>query len=295
MNGSGDGQLRSGEVWNHAMKFRLSQADLMYTVQEFLEMYGECKDLVLVSLKHHALESIRETNQKYREVMWKYLLAFEKILGGATHEEYLVYKIWWQAVFAEVKSTKAELEWDPETGDCTWGCSVINREVLKEWVSRKIAFNTPGGQILSRLRQLRTYVEHPSDQKRMILDRYLRELEDMKDFAKRWWTLVRQRSLPIEDLAGELERMRKTTKNQQELKVAIRSMAGRDHQRSALMDPRLELSLDAHPMAIAKMTGTLRMAGIRMSDSLEKEMNKALQTSTDQGSCMKALKDMKDH
>jgi hypothetical protein len=52
-------------------------------------------------------------------------------------------------------------------------------------------------------------------------------LDDLKDYAKRWWALVQHRALSIKDLEAELDRMSKTVKKQRELKVAIRSMAGR--------------------------------------------------------------------
>jgi hypothetical protein len=40
-------------VWNYTLENHLSQADLTHHVKEFLGMYGECRELVLKSLRHH--------------------------------------------------------------------------------------------------------------------------------------------------------------------------------------------------------------------------------------------------
>jgi hypothetical protein len=162
------------------------------------------------------------------------------------------------------KFTEAELEWDPETGKCVWDIDEINDGTLKEWVTDPIAFKTPGGQIPFSLNRLPKYPEITTEQKQIIMQRYFRELDGVKDYAKRWWTLVRKKELPMKDLAEELERMRKTLKNQRELKIAIRSMAGRKH---AKLEPEPEQKEGRDPEEIVATGEVLRIVGTAHMES----------------------------
>jgi hypothetical protein len=95
------------------------------------------------------------------EFFWfKRLLALESAdEHGYTHKEYWTYRVWWMPVFKGVNFTNAELEWEPETKHCTWAGTWIDRDDLRAWVAREIAFTTPAGQIPSRLRQVRMHPE----------------------------------------------------------------------------------------------------------------------------------------
>jgi hypothetical protein len=72
----------------------------------------------------------------------------------------------------------------------------------------------PGGQIPSRLRMARKHFDPTPEERAEIMKQYFRFPEGMKDLAKRWWKLVKERSLSAQDLAEELDRLRKEAGNE---------------------------------------------------------------------------------
>jgi hypothetical protein len=97
-----------------------------------------------------------------------------------------------------------------------------------------------------------------------------------------------------QDLAEELERMRKTMEKQCDLKVAIRRTAGRNHQPIPLQDSRLERRVEIGPREIVKLGGTLQLPGVATMTYMEKQMDYAFRNSQDQRSCLMAFQDMKE-
>jgi hypothetical protein len=134
------------------------------------------------------------------------------------------------AVFKWVQFTNAVLEWRPEARECRLAGRIIDKEHLMRLAVTQLVTKTARAQIASRLRQLKRYLEPTQEQKERIPERCFAETEDLKDCARKWWSLVRQDALPLKDFSVEFSRMKKVTKEQKELKTEIKRRAGRNHQ-----------------------------------------------------------------
>jgi hypothetical protein len=241
------------------------------------------------------VEEIMEIEGEKRDICFDQLIALQSTdEEGCTHSEYRVYRIWWMAVFKGVDMARPELEWNPETNECKWGSSYVNREDLRKWVMDEIAYRTPGGQIPSRLRQIRAHLEPTEEQKRKILSRYFREPEDLKDQARRWWRLVKERSLGVQDLAEELNRIREESESPKEWINAIRRTAGRNRQESLLSDERLSWRTHKEPSKLVQVGRLCQVTGIQIPKRLETLLGETFATSGEGKSCFWALKDLKE-
>jgi hypothetical protein len=256
--------------------------------------------------RFHTEEWIRRWNQIVEWVTeaerWK-VEAWRRVQGHrqtqsideeCTHSESRVYRVWWMAVFKGVDMTKPDLEWIPETNECKWGSSWVNREDLRKWVMDEIAYRTPGGQIPSRLRQIRGHLEPTEERRRRIMTRYFREPEDLQDQAGRWWCLAKEQSLPAQDLAEELNRLTKESGNPKEWTNAIRRTAGRNQQRSPLLDDGLSWGTQREPGKLVQIGQLRHTTGIQIPKRLEEVLTETFTTSGDGNSCLWALKDLKE-
>jgi hypothetical protein len=158
--------------------------------------------------------------------------------GCCTHLEHRVYRVWWLAATKGVQFTRADLEW--QDGDYKWGTSETNVNGLRRWVINEIAYHKPGAQIPSRSRLARKHFDPTSEQRREIMEQYFRFPEGSKDQAKRWWKLVKERSLSAQDLAEELDRLRKEVGNDKEWRANVTRTAGRNGHESPLMNPGID-------------------------------------------------------
>jgi hypothetical protein len=66
-----------------------------------------------------------------------------------------------------------------------------------------------------------THLEFTEEEREEIMVQYFREPENLKDLARRWWRLVKERSLSAQDLAEELDRLRKETGNDKEWRTTL--------------------------------------------------------------------------
>jgi hypothetical protein len=126
------------------------------------------------------------------------------------------------------------------------------------------------------------------------MGQYFREPEGAKDQARRWWRLVKERSLSVQDRAEELDRLRNEVGNDKEWRMNIRRTAGRNHQESLLMDPRIEWTVKPEPQGLTQIAKLFQTAGIQTARKLEEAMTQAFETTEDGLSSYWALKELKD-
>jgi hypothetical protein len=276
-------------IWSCLIQKRYEQADVTKRVRKHLDMYMDTMYIILESIKYEMPKNVQGTViQDDRDFLWRRLLAIEKVdKTSCDHLEHRIYRVWWESTCKGAESTIGHIE--------LWRLAgfKIHKDSLRAWVAEQILRHTPGGQIPSRLRKMRLYLEPTPEQKRDVLERYLVDLDDLKDYAERWWTLVKEEALPFQGVAAELDRMRKTVKKQKELKVVVRSIAGRKNA-SMLQIEGEELHMEVGPLEIARCLGTLQVIGIERPRSLEREPEYMLRTCPEQENCMKALEDLEE-
>jgi hypothetical protein len=211
---------------------------------------------------------------------------------GCSHQEYRNYRIWWLAATKGVEFISADLEWEDE--ECKWGGSWMNIEELRRWVMEEIAYMTPGGQIPSRLRMARNHFDPTPEEMAEIIKQYFKYPEGMKDLAKRWWKIVKERSLSTQDLAEELDRLRKEAGNDKEGTTNIRRTAGRNQQESLLMDPRMDWITKQEPRKLTQVGKLFQTAGLQVPRKLKEVLTEAFTTTQDGKSCYWESKELKE-
>jgi hypothetical protein len=161
-------------------------------------------------------------------------------------------------------------------------------------VKNEIAYRTPGAQIPSRLRKARNHFEFTPEQRAEIMESYFREQEGLKDLAKRWWRLLKERSLSAQDLAEELERLRKLAGHDKEWRINIRRTAGCNHQESWLMDPRIDWEMKQDPRGAIRVGKLFQTVGMQPPRSLEEILARVLETTQDGKESCWALKELRE-
>jgi hypothetical protein len=156
----------------------------------------------------------------------------------------------------------------------------------------EIAHRTPGGQIPPRLRMARKHFDPTPEERSEIMKQYLRFREGMKDQAKRWWKLVKERSLSAQDLAEELDRLRKEAGNDKEWRMNVRRTAGRNQQESLLMDPRIDWIAKQAPRQLTRVGKLFQTAGLQAPRRLEEALTEAFMTTQDSRSSFWALREL---
>jgi hypothetical protein len=159
----------AAKLWLHARDEDYGQSERRANIRDHLNMYEDIREPTLEILRKLAIEEILRAEGEERKGKFQTLLAIESIAEeSCSHDECRVYRVWWMAAFKGVQFTRADLDWEDESSrDCQWGSSWINKEDLRRWVMKEIAYRTPGGQIPSRLRQVRNYLE-PTEEERTL-------------------------------------------------------------------------------------------------------------------------------
>jgi hypothetical protein len=205
---------------------------------------------------------IYEATDDKRMTAFKQLVMLQSIEEeGCPRQKHRAYRVWWLAATMGVQFTRADLDWEDK--DCRWGNSWTDAEDLRKWVMKEIAYRTPGAQIPSRLRLARKHFAPTPEERAEIMSVYFKYPEGAKDQAKRWWKLVKERSLSAQDLAEEPDRLRKEVDNDKEWRTNIRRTAGRNHQDSLLLDPRMDWVTKPEPKKLTQVGKLFQTAGLQ--------------------------------
>jgi hypothetical protein len=116
----------------------------------------------------------------------------------------------------------------------------------------------------------------------------------MKDQAKRWLKLVKEKALSAQNLAEELDRPRKEAGNDKEWRMNIRRTAGRNQQESLLMDPRIDWITKQEPRQLTQVGKLFQTAGLQTPRRIEEALREAFTTTQDSKSSFWALKELKE-
>jgi hypothetical protein len=106
--------------------------------------------------------------------------------------------------------------------------------------------------------------------------------------------MARERSLTEQDLANELDRLRKEVGNSKEWMVPIRRTRGQGKRESPIMDRKISWETKKEPTKLATMGRLFQTVGIQIPKKLEEVLPETLTTSRDGESCFRALRDLPD-
>jgi hypothetical protein len=169
----------------------------------------------------------------------------------------------------------------------------MKEEELRKWLVKHFTERTLATQIPSHLRMARKQVEFGSEERAEIMRHYFSHPADTKDLAKRWWKLVKEKALPIQDLAEELDRLREEVGNDKEWKTVIRRTSGNGGEQSAISETGLDWGVVRDPLHLARVGKLFQTIGLRTPSKLEDELARAFDASRDGGRSRKALEELK--
>jgi hypothetical protein len=80
---------------------------------------------------------------------------------------------------------------------------------------------------------------------------------------------VKERAPSAQELAEELDRLRKEAGNDKEWRINVRRTAVRNQQKSLLMDPRIEWTVNRDPKKLVQVGKLFQTTGLQAPRSLE--------------------------
>jgi hypothetical protein len=105
---------------------------------------------------------------------------------------------------------------------------------------------------------------------------------------------VKERSLSVQDLAEELDRLRKESGNDKEWRTSVRRTAGRSRQESFLIDQKMDWVTKQEPRKLTQVGKLLQTTGLQIPRKLEEALTEAFRTTQNGKSSFWALKKLKE-